>query len=122
MYITGRKKEIIITASGEKVAPVPIENLIKQELPIVSNAMIVGDQKKFLSCLLALKVIQDDITGLPTNQLSPLAVEECQRVGSTTTTVTDVLSSGDDHKVLKMIQKGIDRVNRKATTKTHKVL
>lgn len=120
MYITGRKKEIIITASGDKIAPVPVENLIKQELPIVSNAMVVGDQQKYLSCLLTLKVVQDDITGLPTNQLSPLAVEACLRVGSTAQTVSDVLEKGD-HKVLRMIQKGIDHVNKKAHSKIQKV-
>ena len=56
LYITGRKKELIITAGGEKVAPVPIEKAIKHQLPIVSNAMVIGDQQKFLSCLLTLKV------------------------------------------------------------------
>ena len=120
MYITGRMKEIIITASGEKIAPVPIEGLIKQMLPIISNAMVVGDQQKYLSCLLTLKVVQDEATGLPTNQLSPLAVDLCQGIGSTSTTVTDIVDKGD-HKVLKMIQKGIDHVNKKATTKLHKV-
>lgn len=113
-------KEIIITASGDKIAPVPIENLIKQELPIVSNAMVVGDQQKYLSCLLTFKVVQDDITGLPTNQLSPVAVDVCQRAGSMSVTVTDILEKGD-HKVLKMIQKGIDRVNKKATSNIQKV-
>ncbi len=63
MYITGRKKELIITAGGEKVAPVPIESLVKQALPIVSNAIVIGDQRKFLTCLLTLKVEVDDVTG-----------------------------------------------------------
>lgn len=63
LYITGRKKELIITAGGEKVAPVPIESLIKQALPIVSNAIVIGDQRKFLTCLLTLKVEVDDTTG-----------------------------------------------------------
>ena len=82
--------------------------------------MVVGDQQKYLSCLLTLKVIQDEVTGLPTNQLSPAAVAACERVGSTAKTVSDVLEKGD-HKVLKMIQKGIDQANRKATSKIQKV-
>lgn len=49
--------EIIITAGGENVAPIPIEDRIKNELPIVSNAMVIGDKKKFLSCFLTLKVM-----------------------------------------------------------------
>jgi long-chain-fatty-acid--CoA ligase ACSBG len=38
------------------VAPVPIEDSVKAELSIVSNAMLIGDRRKFLSILLALKV------------------------------------------------------------------
>ena len=36
--------------------PVPIEEAVKTELPIISNAMLIGDQRKFLSMLLTLKV------------------------------------------------------------------
>ena len=51
-----RLTEILITAGGENVAPTLIEDAIKKELPVVSNAMVIGDRKKFLSCLLTLKV------------------------------------------------------------------
>ena len=56
LYITGRMKEIIITASGEKIPPRPIEEAIKRELPIISNAIVIGDQQRFLCCLVTLKV------------------------------------------------------------------
>lgn len=48
--------ELIITAGGENVAPVPIEDMLKAELPVVSNCMLIGDKKKFLSMLITLKV------------------------------------------------------------------
>ena len=50
MTITGRYKELIITAGGENVAPVEIENKLKKLLaPSVSHVMMVGDQKPYVS-------------------------------------------------------------------------
>ena len=63
----------------------------------------------------------DDRTGLPMNQLTSVAVAACQRVGSHALTVTDILVGGGDHKVLKMIQKGVDNVNRRALSRAQKV-
>jgi long-chain-fatty-acid--CoA ligase ACSBG len=57
LYITGRIKEIVITAGGENIAPLPIEEAIKEQLPhLISNVMLVGDKQKFLSVLVTLKV------------------------------------------------------------------
>ena len=55
--VVGRSKEIIITAGGENIAPTNIEDQIKKELSdVVSNVTVVGDGKKYLTCLLTLKV------------------------------------------------------------------
>jgi len=56
LYITGRKKELIITAGGENVAPVIIENLIKKNCPQISQIVIIGDRKKYLTALVTLPI------------------------------------------------------------------
>lgn len=55
LRITGRYKELIITAGGENVAPVPIEECIKQNCAAISNVMMVGDKRKYNICLVTLK-------------------------------------------------------------------
>jgi long-chain acyl-CoA synthetase len=51
LTITDRKKELLKTAGGKFVAPAPIENQLKTS-PFISNAMIVGDKRKFVSALI----------------------------------------------------------------------
>jgi long-chain acyl-CoA synthetase len=51
LVITDRKKDIIVTAGGKNVAPQPIENLLKAN-PYISNAMVIGDRRKFISALI----------------------------------------------------------------------
>ncbi len=53
LRITDRKKDLIKTAGGKFVAPQKLENLIKNE-PLISQAHIHGDQKKFVIALLTL--------------------------------------------------------------------
>jgi long-chain acyl-CoA synthetase len=50
LKITGRKKEIIVTAGGKNVAPSGLEDSIKAA-PLVSQAMVVGDQRPFIAAL-----------------------------------------------------------------------
>jgi len=54
VQIVGRKKEIMKSSGGKMVAPVPIEELIKQS-SLVSQACMVGDGKKFFSALITLE-------------------------------------------------------------------
>ncbi|XP_040595134.1 long-chain-fatty-acid--CoA ligase ACSBG2 isoform X6 [Mesocricetus auratus] len=97
LYITGRIKEILITAGGENVSPTPIETLVKEKIPIVSNAVLVGDKARFLSMLLTLKAL-----------------------GSTATTVSAVVKLRDP-LIYTAIQCGIDIVNQEAQSDAQRV-
>ena len=58
LRITGRLKEILITAGGENLAPAPLEAALRMRLsPLVSHAVAVGDKRRFVSCLLAPKTL-----------------------------------------------------------------
>ena len=46
LKITDRKKDIIVTAGGKKIAPQPIENLVRNT-PLLKNAVLIGDKRKF---------------------------------------------------------------------------
>jgi long-chain acyl-CoA synthetase len=54
LTITGRKKEIIITAGGKNIAPKNLEAAIK-ELPLVGEAVVIGDRRKYLTALVTLE-------------------------------------------------------------------
>lgn len=53
LRITGRKKEILVTAAGKNVAPAVIEDRIRAHA-IISQAMVVGDGQKFIACLVTI--------------------------------------------------------------------
>ena len=53
LYITGRKKEMLITAGGKSVAPAPLENWLRAH-PLISQAMVVGDRRPYVAALITL--------------------------------------------------------------------
>lgn len=70
LYITGRKKDLIITAGGKNVSPAPLESAIS-ECPIVSHVVVVGDNKPFIGAVVTLDEEMTrswlDNQGMPTN-------------------------------------------------------
>jgi long-chain acyl-CoA synthetase len=52
LRITGRKKELIVTAAGKNVAPAPLEDRLRAH-PLISQAVVVGDQRPFIAAMLA---------------------------------------------------------------------
>ena len=53
IFITGRKKELIVSSTGKKIFPSRVENLFKME-PLISQVLLVGDRLPFLTALLTL--------------------------------------------------------------------
>ena len=120
--ITGRIKELIITAGGENVSPVLIEDSLKNLCPIISNVMIVGDAKKYLGALITLKVEVDMTTGLntPTKALTTTVrnfLRDHLELGDITT--TDEAIKND--KVTRYIQSKIDENNQTTISRAQNI-
>ncbi len=56
-YITGRKKELIVSSNGKKIYPARIESLFKME-PLVNQVLLVGDKKPYVTALLTVNMAQ----------------------------------------------------------------
>jgi long-chain acyl-CoA synthetase len=84
--ITGRKKELIITAGGKNITPVNIEALVKRN-PLVSQCVVVGDRKPYLVALITLDqealsrfaAEQDTLDESATMTDSPVVREELEK-------------------------------------------
>ena len=53
LTITGRKKELLVTAGGKNVAPAPIEDPLRAN-PIIGQVVVIGDAKPFIAALISL--------------------------------------------------------------------
>lgn len=94
----------MITAGGENVAPVPIEDAVKEELPQVSNCMLIGDRRKFLSMLISLKTEVDLETMMPKETFTDQTIEWCRSIGSQATKVIAVYSAYNEYFTTLLLQ------------------
>lgn len=117
LKITGRIKELIITAGGENIPPVLIEDSLKAELEALSNIMVIGDKRKFLTFVCTFRVIMDS-NGAPTNKLDNVARKFAMEIGSSATTVEEAIA---DEKFQKYIAAGMKRSNEKSTSRAQRV-
>ncbi|UVY83113.1 AMP-dependent synthetase/ligase [Brachybacterium sp. NBEC-018] len=92
--ITGRTKELIVTAGGKNVSPAPLEDVLRSH-PLISQCMVVGDQKPFVAAVLTL-----DEEMLPTwlrnNGLPEMTVAEAAK----------------DERIYAELQTAVDRANQ----------
>jgi long-subunit acyl-CoA synthetase (AMP-forming) len=80
LYVTDRKKELIITSGGKNIAPVPIESKLKS-IKGVAQAVVVGDRRKYLSVLILLdpEAIEDLARELGSAAVNVQAAAGCDR-------------------------------------------
>mmetsp|Transcript_27792 Transcript_27792/g.32050 ORF Transcript_27792/g.32050 Transcript_27792/m.32050 type:complete len:481 (+) Transcript_27792:612-2054(+) len=117
MRITGRIKELIITAGGENIPPVLIENELKDAMPALSNCMLIGDKRKFLSVLLCLTV-EVDSDGVPSDKLAGLALSTSKDIGSGAITTKDAQSCP---KWKAYFDEGMLKANERAASNAQRV-
>ena len=96
LSITGRKKEIIVTAGGKNVAPAGLEDPIRS-FPIISQVVAVGDQKPFISALITLD--QEMLPAwLKNNGLDPkMSLEEAAKTPAVLAEVQRAVDHGNKY-------------------------
>lgn len=98
LQITGRKKEIIVTAGGKNVAPASLEDPIRAN-PIISQIIVVGDQRPFIGALVSLD-----------EEMLPVWLNNNGEDAN-----MSVKDAAKNPKVLAEIQSAIDRANSKVS-------
>jgi len=93
LRITGRTKEIIVTAGGKNVAPAALEDRLRGH-PIVSQVVVVGDQRPFIGALVTLDA--EMLPGWLANHGLP---------------AMDVATAGTDPAVLAALDRAVERAN-----------
>jgi len=94
LYITGRKKEMLITAGGKSVAPAPLENWLRAH-PLISQVMVVGDGRPYISALITL-----DLEG----------VSHWRRINGKHPVPVELVA--DDEELRKVLQRAVDEANK----------
>ena len=93
-FITGRKKELIVSSTGKKIYPSRVENLFKME-PLISQVLLIGDRLPFLTALFTINpAVAEGLKGM--DEWKGRAHGEVAQAGP----------------VLSEIQKTVARVNR----------
>ncbi|MGW0813268.1 AMP-dependent synthetase/ligase [Streptomyces viridiviolaceus] len=94
LTITGRKKELLITAGGKSVAPAPLENWLRSH-PLISQCMILGDRRPYVTALFT---------------LDPDGITHWRRMNGKHPVPPELLT--DDEEVRAVLQRAVDEANK----------
>ena len=117
LKVTGRLKELIVTAGGENVAPVGIESKVMEFGKIFSTCVAVGDKRKFISMLICLRCDMGP-DGESNHQLSKDVLKVLAELGSEAKTVEEAMA---DEKVLAYIDEVIGKYNKVAISRAQEI-
>ena len=95
LTITGRKKELIVTSTGKKIAPSLIENMLKEH-HLISQAMVYGEAKSYLVALITLSGVAPDA-----KQIVQQKVDEVNRRVSSTESIKRFVVLDRDFEIAK---------------------
>ena len=104
---------MIITAGGENIPPILIENEIRAALPFIASVMLIGDMKKFLTCLVTLKEDPPQSGLIDKVSQQFLADRGCN--------ITKVEEGIYNERLRKIITEGLKKANEKAISKAQYV-
>ena len=77
IYITGRKKEVLVSSNGKKIYPALVEGLFKME-PLINQVLLLGDKQPYVAALFTLnQALAESIKGMESHKGKP--VEEIVR-------------------------------------------
>jgi long-chain acyl-CoA synthetase len=94
LTITGRKKEILITAGGKNVAPAPLEDWLRSH-PLISQCIVVGDRRPYVSALIT---------------LDPEGITHWRQMNGKHAVPAELLV--DDAELLSVLQRALDEANK----------
>lgn len=94
LTITGRKKEILITAGGKNVAPAPLENWLRSH-PLIAQCMVLGDRRPYVTALITL-----DLEG----------ITHWRQMNGKHPVPAELLVNDDDLKAV--LQRAVDEANK----------
>ncbi|WP_328554106.1 AMP-dependent synthetase/ligase [Streptomyces sp. NBC_00358] len=94
LAITGRKKEILITAGGKNVAPAPLQDWLRSH-PLIAQCMVLGDRRPFVSALFT---------------LDPDGITHWRRMNGRHPVPAELVM--DDPELLAILQRAVDEANK----------
>ncbi|MFJ9664093.1 AMP-dependent synthetase/ligase [Streptomyces sp. NPDC101219] len=94
LTITGRKKELLITAGGKSVAPAPLEDWLRSH-PLISQVMVLGDARPYVTALFT---------------LDPDGITHWRRMNGKHPVPPELLA--DDAELLAILQRAVDEANK----------